>query len=413
MEVIDVVGLDNDKDYGKPDGDRIRKEVIPVLRQRGIQPDQVTILLFCNLMNYDPKLSTISHHSPYYGGGTHLSGTAWQCDSPILDPRRFRDKTPLLDGEYGRITIGKHNSIFIGGVIHELGHALSLPHCRERRDEHAAFGTALMGSGNRTYGEQLRGESKGTFLTQAHALRLAALPIFNERTPRTVFDRRDVQWPQLTIDTAERKYITVEGSLTSLIAVHSVVAYFDPQGGDDYDATTATAVVDPNGGFALRSESLPKGRNGQLRLVACHVDGETTERSFEYEVSDVGVPSVNRIQIQLGLVPIVAAIEAGKLQTAASLVEQLGSQNEQLKRAAQQLVKRFQVAETRRQQTLTSELDSTKTIHLTQMKPKEAKVGWLQPSYDRVPQKPSLLCIDGEYFASGIYAHAPHAMFMN
>ncbi len=41
------------------------------------------------------------------------------------------------------------------------------------------------------------------------------------------------------------------------------------------------------------------------------------------------------------------------------------------------------------------------------MKPKEAKVGWLQPSYDRVPQKPSLLCVDGEYFASGIYAHAP------
>ncbi len=44
VEVIDVVGVDNDKDYGKPDGDRIRKEVIPVLRQRGIQPDQVTIL---------------------------------------------------------------------------------------------------------------------------------------------------------------------------------------------------------------------------------------------------------------------------------------------------------------------------------------------------------------------------------
>ncbi len=258
VDVIDVVGVDKAKDYGKPDGARIRNEVIPVLRQRDIQPDQVTILLFCNLMDYDPKLSTISHHSPYYGGGTHLSGTAWQCDSPILDPRRFRDKTPLLDGEYGRITIGKHNSIFIGGVIHELGHALSLPHCRERRDEHATFGTALMGSGNRTYGEQLRGESKGTFLTQAHALRLAALPIFNEQVPRTVFDRRDVQWPRLAIDTAERKYITVEGSLTSQVAVHSVVAYFDPQGGSDYDATTATAIVDQNGSFTLRSESLPR-----------------------------------------------------------------------------------------------------------------------------------------------------------
>lgn len=408
VDVIDVVGGGQDRDYGKPDGDRIRREVIPVLRERGIQAEQVTILLFCNLMNYDPVNSEISHHSPYYGGGNHLSGTAWQCDSEILDPRRFRDPTPLRDGEYGRITIGKHNSIFIGGVIHELGHAISLPHCRERQDERMSHGTALMGSGNRTYAEQLRGESKGTFLTQAHAFRLAALPIFNDRVPSAVFDTRSLQWSELRVETISRKYIKVAGTVTSSVPVHAVVAYFDPQGGSDYDATTATAVVDQQGHFSLRSEMLKPGLKGQLRLVACHVDGVTSQRSFDYEVNAAGVPVVDKVQVRLGLEPIVAAIDAGKLKAAAAMVEQLDStQDKVVQEAGRKLIDRFQTAKPSSIESPTTLPDSVASVLLTQLKPQEAKVGWLRPTYDSVPAKPSLLCVDGEYFVSGIYAHAP------
>ena len=84
----------------------------------------------------------------------------------------------ITDGEYGRISLGKHNSIFIGGMAHELGHALGLPHCRGSADE-AQLGTALMGSGNRTFGDEIRGEGRGTFLSRAHALRLASHPQFS------------------------------------------------------------------------------------------------------------------------------------------------------------------------------------------------------------------------------------------
>ena len=117
----------------------------------------------------------------------------------------YRRKKPLItDGEYGRISLGKHNSIFIGGIAHELGHALGLPHCRGSADE-IQSGTALMGSGNRTYGDEIRNEGSGTFLSRAHALRLASHPQFSNslkgfgRKGRAVF--RDLEshpsrWPE-------------------------------------------------------------------------------------------------------------------------------------------------------------------------------------------------------------------------
>ena len=57
-------------------------------------------------------------------------------------------KSPMLnDGEYGDQTLGKHPTIFLGGIAHELGHAFALPHCGERWDE-KTLGPSLMGEGN-------------------------------------------------------------------------------------------------------------------------------------------------------------------------------------------------------------------------------------------------------------------------
>ena len=47
-----------------------------------------------------------------------------------------------------------------------------------RTNERATFGTALMGGGNHTYGEERRGEGRGTFLTLCEGLRLASHPLF-------------------------------------------------------------------------------------------------------------------------------------------------------------------------------------------------------------------------------------------
>lgn len=174
LVIHEVTGQGRFADYAKADGQRIRDECLPVLRDAGINADRETVMIFTNLSDWDPVNSRFRHKSPYYAGGSHVSGTAWQLDSPELDTLNLPKTEPmLLDGEYGRISLGKHNSIFIGGIAHELGHALGLPHCHARDDE-AVRGTALMGAGNRTYADEQRGEGKGTFLTLANALRPAA-----------------------------------------------------------------------------------------------------------------------------------------------------------------------------------------------------------------------------------------------
>lgn len=277
VRIIDVVGEDVAKNYQKSDGGRIREEIVPALQQEGIRPNQSVLLIVCNLMNYDKQRSRITHHSPYYGGGSHLAGNAWQCDSELLDTLRFRDKTPLLDREYGPITIGKHNSIFIGGVYHELGHALSLPHCMQRTDE-AVRGTALMGAGNRTYADELRDEGLGTFLTQANALRLAAHPAFNAKVPRSVYDRPMAKCSDLSVET-EGNRLVVSGKLQSKVPAHSVLAYFDAPGRGDYDSTTATFAPDKEGNFKLVSEKLGADWQGEIRLFGCHVNGATSKIS--------------------------------------------------------------------------------------------------------------------------------------
>ncbi|HEX6961944.1 MAG TPA: glycosyl hydrolase, partial [Lacipirellula sp.] len=226
--------------YGLDSGSEIRKECVPQLENAGIDADDATIAIFCNLAEWDETELKFSHKSPYYAGGSYRSGTAWQLDSPELDTLNLAKASPLIDdGQYGRISLGKHNSIFIGGMAHELGHAFGLPHVKERPDE-GVRGTALMGSGNQTYGDELRGEGRGSFLTFAHALRLASHPLFCRRLESNEHEA-EASIKDLIIR-ADGKSIAVSGTIAGQPPVYGVVAYFDPEGNADYNQTSATAV---------------------------------------------------------------------------------------------------------------------------------------------------------------------------
>ena len=111
-------------------------------------PERETLLIFCHLATYDEKAHTFRHHSPYFGApSTQQSGLCFVADWAQQDLANLTRKEPKLnDGEYGNVSLGKHTTIFLGGIAHELGHAFGLPHCGERWDEKLR-GTSLMGDG--------------------------------------------------------------------------------------------------------------------------------------------------------------------------------------------------------------------------------------------------------------------------
>ncbi|MES2707516.1 MAG: hypothetical protein V4726_13040 [Verrucomicrobiota bacterium] len=292
-----VTGAQPYAHYEVRSGSEIRKECLPVLKKDGLEAGKETIVLFCNMSNWDPEKRTISQNSPYYASGTNRSGTAWQVDSPILELDSLDKKEPrVLDKQYGNISIGRYNSIFIGGITHELGHAFGYPHNKERADEGAAFGTALMGSGNRTYGENLRGEGKGSFLNLTHALQLASHPLFCGSI-KGWEDKPSAKPSGLSVK-AEGKTIVLSGKVTAEVPVYAVQAYFDPEGGSDYDATTASAVPDRDGNFTLTGTDLVAGKAGELRLFFLQADGMAsgfvggTPHQYPYTVAADGTPEV-------------------------------------------------------------------------------------------------------------------------
>lgn len=389
--------------YKRDSGSEIRKECVPELKRAGIDPDEETIAIFCNLATWDEKALRFTHRSPYYAGGSYRQGTAWQLDSPELDVANLPRTSPFIqDGEYGRISLGKHNSIFIGGMAHELGHALGLPHCRERPDE-APLGTALMGAGNRTYGDEMRGEGKGTFLTFAHAMRLASHPQFcgrmESRTERQPQVESALQDFTMTVD---GKGIVAKGKLSGKPPVYGIAAYFDPDGNDDYNAASTTAVPDAEGQFRIRTDALEAGKTGLLRLVPLHVNGAaegSPTMRFPYRVGVDGTPDLGTMSLRQVLAPLVEAIRRNDLDAARRLVPKIRiPEGRAVAAALLEAPPTRAPAEETRKRTPQS---------LTSFKADSAKVGWSRVTFNRIPEESILLESGGEIFPRGLYAHAP------
>ena len=399
--IHEVIGHGNWRDYKKSDGNRIKKECAIVLREKGIRVDQETIMIFTNLTEWDPKKKIFSHKSPYYAGGDWRKGVAWQLDSEELDIQNLPLKKPLItDGEYGRISLGKHNSIFIGGMAHELGHALGLPHCRGSADENRS-GTALMGSGNRTYGDEIRNEGKGTFLSRAHALRLASHPQFSNsvegfgRGGRAAF--RDLK----VIPVDGQKAFRVTGCVEGWPPVYGIVGYLDPDGRQDYDARAITTTPDQHGLFTLVCNDLVLGKSASLRVVACHTNGSTTTIQFPYAVGDNGTVDIRTMRCLFGLREFSKVLAEKGVEAARQAVPH---DKEASRYAVAVLHGRERMREMVKPDRVPASVDS---LLLSKAEPTRAVVGWLEPTYDNLPRKDPFLESAGKLFESGIYAHAP------
>jgi hypothetical protein len=402
---------------GSPEGGaRVKAACLPALQAAGLGFDHETTLIFCNLADWDEKAATFRHHSPYYGEYDGHHGLCFAADSAILKVDDLPKSGPILhDEEYGDMSLGKFETIFIGGIAHELGHAFALPHCGERWDE-KSLGISIMGTGNHTYRNGRRHESPGAFLTMASALRLASHPLFNGS---------DKNWgaePQLTqceltlttnltrADLAGRPAVLrVEGTVQGTPPVYGVIAYFDSLHDGGYRAPTATTVPDEQGRFAIEISDLAQCGNGEVRVEFCHANGAVSERRLGFAVTPQAAVDLSQWRLRQGLEPVALAVENGQLNEAQAALAALEKKEpSELQRSIARKLANTLLTEPKPAPSAVS-LDLTNMM-LGDTQPKQSAVGWLAPAANRLPsnseiESPLLDC--GSLFATGFFAHSP------
>ncbi|WP_367871668.1 NPCBM/NEW2 domain-containing protein [Luteolibacter sp. Populi] len=410
LKVHVVKGRKPYADYDVKSGGPIRNECLATLRAAGIDPDKETIVIFCNMSNWDAAKAEVSQNSPYYAGGSNRQGTAWQVDSPILNLDSLAKKEPRVkDGQYGDISIGRYNSIFIGGICHELGHALGLPHNRETDAEGTSFGTALMGSGNRSYGEDLRGEGKGSFLGLAHGLKLASHPIFCGSV-KGIDLPANAELKGLKI-TNEGKSFKLSATVTADPPAYAMLGYMDPEGGGDYDATTCTAVPDKEGKFTLNADALAAGKAGVFRVVVVQANGTASAFAggpspfmYPYLVAKDGTVDLSATEGQLVLKPLLEAVAKNDVRASE---KELARVETGKPAAAVVDAGRVLVASIGAKAGPSPAMAKGEKCELSEAGMKSAKTGWGRAGINRLPESDVLFSCGSRLFARAIYAHAP------
>ncbi len=346
----------------------------------------------------------------------------WAADWAIQDLDNLTKKEPMLhDAEYGGMSLGKHMTIFIGGVAHELGHAFALSHCGERRDE-KALGTSIMGAGNHTYRDERRGEGKGSFLTMASAMRLAARPLFNgSDKDETTLPR--IEQCKLSLSTnltrpdlaGRRAALRLEGLAVGSPPIYGIVAYFDSVHDGGYRAPTATSVPDSQGRFAIEVSDLAPCGDGELRVEFCHVNGGVSARRLGFSVAPDGRVDLAQNELREALEPIANAVAGNQLITAQAALRKLEDSNtpDLTRDIARKLVGTIE------EHSKPAPADAPATVTrlaLGDAHPRVAAVGWLKPAANRIPpndQIQSPLLDSGKIFATGLYAHSPSRYVFN
>jgi hypothetical protein len=402
---IDVVsGNYPMRSYGRNDSQRVRQEVKAAMAARGVDIDRQTIVIFQTLLGWENGRAI--EIGPYVGGGDHRTGTAWVYDDERLDAQLLGSKE--AGGYYMRpCSVGEFNSHYIGGVAHELGHAFGLPHdCQRVADR--ARGLSLMGGGNHTYGQELRGEGPGSFLSAASAMLLAHSRPFNG-DQAIGHGRSSCRLSELDARFADGKIILTGKAIAEPLAF-GIAAFNDwAQIRGDYDAVSWTCPVAEDGRFRLEVGELRQGAS-QLRLRVCLTDGSSREYAFDYRVDTNGTPELGSFLHSLPLAEAVEAYAAGDRPRAAALaaeVQRLFADTPEVRRKAAHLQS---LLKPRRQPQLAELTDHKEPVPVSGVKFRTVSVGWGRPLVDEVLIQPPGQCflqVGGQFFEYGLYAHAP------
>lgn len=192
-----------------------------------------------------------------------------------------------MDVQYfgGSSKLSSDATKYIGGLLHELGHGLNLPHNKQKKSEYEnpKKGTSLMGAGNYTYG------SSPTFLTEASCSILNNNQIFNN-SENEFYTGASAQIVSIQ-GNFNNGDLNISGTFQSDIAVNYIGFYNDPaEDNADYDAITWATSVTGNSSFniSMPIDELDKKENTPyiLKLSLNHVNGNISNFSYSYRFNN-------------------------------------------------------------------------------------------------------------------------------
>ncbi|MEW6744748.1 MAG: NPCBM/NEW2 domain-containing protein [Planctomycetota bacterium] len=393
--------------YGRGEGattDDIRQQVREALLGKGIDIDREHVIIFQNLLLIEGnKIRTLADYT--YGGlGNHVCGTAWVTDHPLEDTLNLDKEEPVLDAHGRELKLCDYVVAEMGGIAHELGHALGLPHDLETPEERETLGIALMGNGNFEYGRERTPQGgKGAFLSKSEATVLSSHPLFKR-------DTSDINTPlECEFDdvscTKSDEWLVLSGSVHSNIRPYAVVAYHDPLAvAMDYDASSWVSEIDAQGHFEVRVGELRPGPH-ELRLRCCCVNGAEQTIEFQYALDDsLNLPAASFRRQFLYRRYIDPAREAPDSAKVLAGLEKLKGEDDRWYRKAL-VVHRLL---TRGAQLLPSPAalgDEVREVWLSAVRWESASVNGAEPTYDGSPDAVPLESAERVH-EHGIYAPA-------
>lgn len=190
----------------------------------------------------------------------------------------------------------------LGGLTHELGHCLNLPHNRQResRINDPNYGTSLMGSGNSTYGKS------PTFLTEADCAILNTNQVFQTNPTITYYGTVTANIKKMYASySATKGAIIVSGRFTSSVPVTDVAYYVDPNVNNegagvnhDYNAVTwATKIIGTDSFYVelpmTEMRNTDKANNpAELKVKLVHENGMITNTTYDFNFLN-NIPIIN------------------------------------------------------------------------------------------------------------------------
>lgn len=400
------------RDYNGDSGAQTMEEIRASLHAT-INLDHEHVLVIYALGRKEPDGRYV-FSCPYWGSGSQRNGIAHATDCELLDPQLLsetKNKILFADSWDARMlrSVAEFNTLYIGGIAHELGHGLGLQHDAGSFAEER-FGTSLMGSGNRHYRSGVWGGKAPAYLSRESVLQLAAHPFFTG-SDRGREESPGVGFADLTF-TASSKVLEIHGRLERDVEPYAVVARIWParfKEIENHSARTFPATVH-EGEFTLRLEGLQPDTY-TMNLSILHVNGATTTQRFRFGYDAARRPDA----ASLG-----AAWTAGFIERAEAAV--LTGQAAARRRLSLEATPHDMPAEERKKlQVLREVLDpgaplelasvSSDHVFLSDVKWTDARVGWGQMArnhtwFDRDNQNGVFLMVGGRFHDKGLYAHS-------